>query len=125
VRKLGAVTLKCSICGKEITGLTEGHSQRLLRIHKAVKHGLDMSDEERRLVGIVRKCPKEIIEALNDDFTKNVILDILYGELIFFKYQAKEPNFYDILKRANELGMDKDKVITEALVSWFKQNQRN
>jgi hypothetical protein len=125
VEKMGAVTLKCPVCGKEITGLTEGHAQRLLRIHKAVKHGLDMTEEERRLVGIVRKYPKEIIEALNDDYTREIIMGILYGELIFFKYQAKEPNFYEILKRANELGMDKDKLITEALVSWFKQNQRN
>jgi len=122
---VGAVTLKCSICGKEITGLTEGHAQRLLRIHKAVKHGLDMSDEERRLLQIVRRFPKEIIEALNDEYTKNIILSILYGELIFFKYQAKEPNFYEILKRASELGLDKDKLITEALITWFKQNQRN
>ena len=120
---MGAVTLKCSICGKEITGLTEGHAQRLLRIHKAVKHGLDMSDEERRLLQIVRRFPKEIIEALNDEYTKNIILSILYGELIFFKYQAKEPNFYEILKRASELGLDKDKLITEALITWFKQNQ--
>jgi hypothetical protein len=120
---MGAVTLKCLICGKEITGLTEGHAQRLLRIHKAVKHGMDMSDEERRLLQIVRRFPKEIIEALNDDYTRDIIMGILYGELIFFKYQAKEPNFYDILKRANELGLDKDKVITEALITWFKQNQ--
>jgi hypothetical protein len=122
---MGAVTLKCAVCGKEITGLTEGHAQRLLRIHKAVKHGMDIkiSEEERRLVEIVRKCPKEIVEALNDEYTRDVIMGILYGELIFFKYQAKEPKFYDILKKANELGLDKDKVITEALVSWFKQNQ--
>ena len=73
---MGAVTLKCAVCGKEITGLTEGHAQRLLRIHKAVKHGLEMTEEERRLVGIVRKCPKEIIEALNDEYTRDVIMGI-------------------------------------------------
>jgi hypothetical protein len=64
---------------------------------------IKISEEERRIVGIVRKYPKEIIEVLNDDYTRDIIMGILYGELQFFKYQAKEPNFYGILKRANEL----------------------
>jgi hypothetical protein len=122
---MGAVTLKCPICGKEITGLTEGHAQRLLRIHKAVKHGLDMTEEERKLLNIVKSYPKEFLEALNDDYTREVIMGILNGELVFFKFQTKEPSYFDILKLGAELGLDKDKIITEALVSWFRQNQRN
>jgi len=81
---LGAVTLKCEVCGKEITGMTEKHAQRLLNVHMYVQHlqRETPSEEDKKLLSLISSLPKPIVEALNNESKRKLILGVLEGKFI-------------------------------------------
>jgi hypothetical protein len=118
---LGAVTLKCEICGKEITGMSQGHAARLLRVHQYVAHLQyeTPSDEDKALLNILKTLPNVIVNALKDENKRQVILNVLEGRVKTFKYLNDKPSWTEILEFAEKMGYKKSELISELLQDWF------
>jgi hypothetical protein len=114
-------TLKCPTCGKEITGLTEKHAQRLLNVHMYVQHLQyeTPSEEDKKLLSLIKSLPKPIIEALNNENKRKLVVAILSGELKTFKYLNQKPTWQELLKLAEVMDYNKNEMISEALQNWF------
>jgi hypothetical protein len=114
-------TLKCPKCGKEITGLTEKHAQRLLNVHMYVQH-LQYeipSEEDKELMSLIKSLPKPIIEALNNENKRKLILSVLEGRVKTFKYLNQKPSWAEVLDLAEKIGYKKSALISELLQDWF------
>jgi ribosomal protein L34E len=118
---LGAVTLKCEICGKEITGMSQGHAQRLMNVHKYVQHLQREipSEEDKKLLNLIKSLPKSIIEALNNENKRKLVVAVLSDELKTFKYLNQKPSWQELLKLAEVMDYNKNEMISEALQNWF------
>jgi hypothetical protein len=126
VALLGAVNLKCPVCGKEITGMTEKHARRLLNVHMYVKHLQyeTLSDEDKKLTKLVKSLPKPIIEALNNESKRKLVLDVLEGRVKTFAYLNQSPTWEEVLKKFKELGVEKSEAISELLKEWYEQTAK-
>jgi len=116
-----AVTLKCERCGKEITGMSQNHAERMLRVHQYVAHLQyeTPSDEDKALLNVLKTLPNVIVNALKDENKRQVILNVLEGRLKTFKYLNEKPSWTEILEFAEKLGYNKNELISELLQDWF------
>jgi hypothetical protein len=118
---LGAIILKCAICGKEIVGMSQSHAERLLRVHKYVKHLQqgEVSEKDKKLLSLISSLPKPIVEALNNENKRKLILGVLEGKVKTFKYLNQKPSWAEVLDMAKKMGYNKSELISEALENWF------
>lgn len=123
---MGAVNLKCPVCGKEITGMTEKHAQRLLSVHMYVKHLQyeTLNEEDKKLIKFVKSLPKQIIEALNNESKRKLVLDVLEGRVKTFAYLNQSPTWEEVLRKFKELGVEKSEAISELLKEWYEQTAK-
>jgi hypothetical protein len=115
------VKAKCNVCGKEIVGLSQKHVDHLMRVHKYTVHLLqnEISNEDKELLNLIKSLPKPIIEALNNENKRKLILDVLEGRVKTFKYLSQNPSWEVILRMGEKMGYNKDELISEALEDWF------
>jgi hypothetical protein len=124
---MGALTIKCDVCGKEITGMSQKHAERLLRVHKYVKHEqkaeLKLSDQEKELLSLFQK---------SDEGVKKKVLEVLKRERFTFKYVFSREEFVQIFKKFKDSGKFKSISVLISLLLWvwfkgvidFKKNEK-
>ena len=115
------VKAKCNVCGKEIVGLSQKHVDHLMRVHKYTVHLLqnEISNEDKELLNLIKSLPKPIVEALNNENKRKLILNVLEGKLKTFKYLNQKPSWAEVLDLAEKMGYKKSELISEALENWF------
>jgi len=115
------VKAKCNVCGKEIVGLSQKHVDHLMRVHKYTVHLLqnEISNEDKELLNLIKSLPKPIVEALNNENKRKLILNVLEGKLKTFKYLNQKPSWAEVLDIAEKMGYKKSELISEALENWF------
>jgi oligoribonuclease NrnB/cAMP/cGMP phosphodiesterase (DHH superfamily) len=119
-------TLKCPKCGKEITGLTEKHAQRLLNVHMYVQH-LQYeipSEEDKKLLSLIKSLPKPIVEALNNENKRKLILGVLEGKVKTFKYLNDKPSWAEVLEKMKRFGIGRNETISELLKNWYEETEK-
>jgi rRNA pseudouridine-1189 N-methylase Emg1 (Nep1/Mra1 family) len=77
------------------------------------------SEEDKKLLSLIKSLPKPITEALNNENKRKLILDVLEGRLKTFKYLNQKPSWAEVLDMAKKMGYKKSELISEALENWF------
>jgi hypothetical protein len=92
-----------------------------MRVHQYTKHLQyeTPSEEDKKLLSLISSLPKPIVEALNDENKRKLILDVLEGRLKTFKYLNQKPSWAEVLDIAEKMGYKKSELISEALENWF------
>jgi hypothetical protein len=118
-----AVTLKCELCGKEIVGMSEGHAERLLRVHRYTKHlqQKELRKEDEEMLTLLKSMPRDVVNSLLDEDKRKLIVAVLEGKVKTFKYLNDKPSWQEILDLAEKMGYSKSELISEVLADWFDE----